>query len=197
MRTSEQIDLICAALAAAQAEFPVIEKSRNNPFFKSKYADLSDVLAGCIPVLSKHGLALLQPPSYADGRIIITSRLVHKSGQWFESELSVKPLKDDPQSLGSAITYGRRYSGEAMLGVSGSHDDDGAQASGNVKADHTPKKEYIEYYKGSDEQKKKLMESCISSGLTDTAIMGEISKELMGKPFTQLGKLINSRLTKE
>jgi len=125
MKTSEFIDKISEALSLAQGEIGTVAFNKINPHFKSRYADLSAILAACRGPLSKHGLALLQPPSFVDGRVVILTRLVHKSGQWFESDLSFRPKDDTPQSIGSTISYGKRYSASAMLAIATDEDDDG------------------------------------------------------------------------
>ena len=129
MKTSESCDKIYPALIAAQAEMENALKKSENPYFKSHYADLSEVLSVAKPALHHHGLAVLQSPSTVDGRVIITTRICHESGQWIESELSLTPLKTDPQSIGSAITYGRRYSLSSLLGIAQEDDDGNAAAT--------------------------------------------------------------------
>lgn len=130
MKTSENIDQLATALTAAQGEIVPAPKDATNPHFKSRYADLSSIWSACRSALSKHGLAVIQTPSVQDGRVRITTRLIHKSGQWIESELDLKLIQDTPQAVGSAITYGRRYSLSAMVGVVSDDDDDGNVASG-------------------------------------------------------------------
>lgn len=129
MRTSDNIELIVTALASAQAEFESVKKSKTNPAFKSKYAELADIFDAVKPALTKYGLAIVQAPSFADGRITVTTRLFHKSGQWLETSLSLRPAADDAQKIGSAITYARRYSLSSLLGIAADEDDDGNAAS--------------------------------------------------------------------
>jgi hypothetical protein len=125
VQTSEQVAELYAALIDAQAEFSAVEKAADNPFFKSKYADLPAIMREVGPVLAKHGLGITQPPD--DGALV--TRLVHKSGQWQESRLELQPVKADPQAMGSAITYLRRYMLCAVLNVVTEVDDDGDKAS--------------------------------------------------------------------
>jgi len=129
---SENINELATALAKAQSEIKHAEKSSNNPFFKSKYAALPDVFDAARPYLAKNGLSVTQATDYdADGVFIIT-QLIHSSGQWMRSFYPVKPVKNDPQGLGSALTYARRYSYSSLVGVvSTDDDDDGNAASGN------------------------------------------------------------------
>jgi hypothetical protein len=142
---SEQINELAAALAKAQGEFGVARKSADNPFFKSKYADLAEVVSACRAQLSKHGLAVIQQVLRDEAGVFLRSTLAHSSGQWIASEYAVRPMRvvkdregrateveaNDPQSVGSALTYARRYSWAALTGVvTDSEDDDGNAASG-------------------------------------------------------------------
>lgn len=114
-----------AALSAAQAEMGhAVAKDRTNPHFKSAYATLGAVLEVAMPVLSKHGFALLQ---YREGDNLITE-LGHKSGQCVRTSYPLEPVKKDPQGWGSAMTYARRYQAMALLGLA-PEDDDGNEAS--------------------------------------------------------------------
>lgn len=146
VETSSEIGELAAALAVAQGEIKGAIKDAENPYFKSSYADLASVWDACRSALSKNGLAVVQTTTDCEfGKIRLVTRLIHKSGQWIKSALLLKPMKDDPQALGSAITYGRRYSLAAMVGVA-PEDDDGNAASG--------KKSELEEYKA--EQKRKF-----------------------------------------
>lgn len=128
MKTSENIDQIAAALALAQGEF--LEASKDGESHHGKHATLTSIWKAVRVPLSKNGLAVIQAPYLLDGRVHIITQLTHKSGQWIETELSIKPARDDAQQIGSAITYGRRYSLAPMLGIVTDEDDDGNAASG-------------------------------------------------------------------
>jgi hypothetical protein len=129
MRTSENIGDLAAALALAQGEMKHAVNAAENPFFKSKYADLASVTDACRPALSKHGLSVTHVADSTEGvSVNVTARLMHKSGQWIEATLVLKPGKSDPQAIGSAITYARRYTLAALVGVA-TEDDDGNKAS--------------------------------------------------------------------
>ena len=130
MNKSESIKELATALAKFQEEVTNPKNTADNPFFKSKYAPLNDVLTLVRPILSKNGLSLLQSPSVGGERIIITSMLMHSSGEWIELDpLMLKADKVTAQGAGSAITYGRRYAVSAILGISSEDDDDGNGAS--------------------------------------------------------------------
>ena len=117
-------------MAAFQSECPVIKKTKTAKAgsFSYTYADLADVLAAVKPVLSKHGLALLQHVGGSDGQISVTTVLLHTGGHREESTVSIQaPM--DLQKLGGALSYLKRYSVSAALAVSCEDDDDGAYAS--------------------------------------------------------------------
>jgi NAD-specific glutamate dehydrogenase len=122
------------ALAKAQGDIESAQKDSANPFFKSKYADLASVWDACRAPLAKNGLAVIQFPR-ADGNVVtVETRLVHSSGQWIEGELTAVAKDDGPQSIGSIVTYLRRYSLQSIVGVA-PEDDDGNAAQGQ---DHRP-----------------------------------------------------------
>ncbi len=134
MRTSESIKNISKAMAQFQAEVKNPANTANNPFFKSKYAPLNDVLNLVRPILTKHGLSVLQSPSGDGEHIAVTTLITHESGEWIESDpLTLKADKATAQGAGSAVTYARRYALSAMLGISSEDDDDGNYASGTDK----------------------------------------------------------------
>lgn len=134
----ENCNELFAALSLAQVEFLPIKKSRENPYFKSKYADLSEIREATTPSLSKHGLSIIQIIEQDSEYAIVKTILCHKSGQSICSTIKIKPTKQDPQGFGSAITYCRRYGLGAILGVASEDDDDGNAASeqNNVNDNH-------------------------------------------------------------
>ena len=135
MRHSETINELAEALAKAQGKIEAAIRGKENTFYKSSYADLSAVMAACRQPLSENGLAVVQATEYEGPEFWITTMLVHKSGQWFTSRYPIRPVKNDPQGLGSAQTYARRYALMAMVGIVADDDDDGnaASAKGNGK----------------------------------------------------------------
>jgi hypothetical protein len=141
MQKSESVKNIAKALAQFQAEVKNPANTADNPFYKSKYAPLSDVLNGSRPILSKYGLSILQSPSCEGDSITLTTLIMHESGEWIESDpLTLKMDKATAQGAGSAITYARRYALSAMLGVSSEDDDDGNHASGTYGKQEEAKK---------------------------------------------------------
>jgi len=129
MNKSESIKELATALAKAQGELSNASKSSANPFFKSKYADLAEVLNTVKPVFSPLGLSVTQMPSFTDGVVSVETVLMHSSGEWMSSIISAPVGKQDAQGVGSAITYCRRYSLAAVAGIA-QEDDDGESAVG-------------------------------------------------------------------
>jgi hypothetical protein len=138
IQTSENIDKLAPALAKAQAEAKIANKSSTNPFLKNKFASLSDCMEATRPSLKANGLALIQGGYIQGENVYVTlTRFLHTSGQWLETASPMYIGKTDPQSMGSLITYARRYSlTQAFWIDSGELDDDGNLASntGSVKA---------------------------------------------------------------
>lgn len=129
MSKSEQIDQLAIALAAAQGEMRPAMKDADNPYFKSKYADLASVWEACRAPLAKNGLSVSQLTAVIDGVLFLETLLMHKSGQWVSGLYPIRAENEKPQTLGSAITYARRYALSSCVGVS-TDDDDGNKASG-------------------------------------------------------------------
>lgn len=127
MRTSESIDQLATALAAAQAEMKNAYTNASNPHFKSKYADLAKVRDTVTPALTKNGIAVVQGTDILDTGIHVVTRLVHKSGQWIESRWPI--AFDKPQAMGSAYTYAKRYSLAAICNIAADEDDDANAAN--------------------------------------------------------------------
>lgn len=137
MEKSETITNIAKALVAFHKEVPAIKKMADNPFFRSKYADLSDILETVEPILCKAGLTFAQFPSGQNELITI---LMHESGEFIQASYTMVPAKNDPQGLGSAITYQKRYALAAVLGLKlAEEDDDGNAASGKSRQTPTPR----------------------------------------------------------
>lgn len=120
---------LAKAFVAAQKATESIKKAATNPAFKSKYADLAHVVEGVIPALNDAGVGVMQFPSYDGEMVGVTTTLIHETGSSVSATLNLRPSKADPQGIGSAITYARRYS---LLAITGSapEDDDGNAASG-------------------------------------------------------------------
>lgn len=124
MNKSETIGKLAEALAKAQGMMEGAKKDSTNPFFKSKYSDLASVWEACRKPLSENGLSVSQIVNTADdGSPIIVTLLMHTSGEWLSGELVMHITKIDPQTIGSATTYGRRYALAAIVGIAPEDDD--------------------------------------------------------------------------
>jgi hypothetical protein len=128
MKKSESIKQLATALAVFHIKVDVIKKDAKNPFFKSTYASLSNILDAIKIPLAESDLSFSQHPMGENG---LSTILMHKSGEWIGSHFTMKPVKNDPQGIGSCLTYMRRYALAAILGLNIDDDDDGNSASGN------------------------------------------------------------------
>ncbi len=164
MKQSESISNLAEALIALQAELPVIPFDSVNPHYKSDYASLKAILGIVRPLLVKHNLAIIQLPSSPNPPLLevstitaavpnapsastafalagLSTRLVHASGEWLEDEIHI-PVEADQrrvaQIAGSTITYMRRYSISALLGIITDEDTDGEPAPVNGKSEPKP-----------------------------------------------------------
>lgn len=142
MQMSTTIGNLATALSLAQGEMGAAHKDANNPFFRSKYADLTSVMDAVKGPFCKNGLSFTQLPGYAGDKLVLTTVLLHKSGEWISSDTPILAAKADAQAMGSAITYARRYALQSIAGVT-ADDDDGNAASGQkmtVKGEPAKKK---------------------------------------------------------
>lgn len=119
-----------AALAKAQGEIENASKNAANPHFKSKYADLAEVLNTIRPTFATNGLSMIQSPGYDGSIASVTTVLAHSSGGYITGTASCVPAKADAQGIGSATTYLRRYGAAAVAGIA-QEDDDGNAAAHN------------------------------------------------------------------
>ena len=127
MNRSENVKELVTALSSFQGQLTAVKKDAINPFFKSRYATLDTIWDTIRKPLAENGLSISQTmdilgiePPFS----VLETTLYHTSGEWINGRLILNPVKDDPQGLGSAITYARRYSLCAMLGVVADEDDD-------------------------------------------------------------------------
>ena len=127
MQKSESIAALAAALAKAQGEMENASKNSQNPHFRSKYADLAEIINTVRPVLSKYGLSVTQFPSFDGTLAHVETIIAHESGEWMSGTTSSPVQKSDPQGIGSATTYLRRYSLAAVCNLA--QEDDDANAS--------------------------------------------------------------------
>jgi len=170
MQSSDEINEIATALAKAQGEFPKIAKNKiadlkgiskrtgKEYSMKYSYADIADVLAALLPVLSKHNIALIQPTEIDDRGMTIHTRIVHSSGQWMGSVYPVCAINGDHQIMGSAITYARRYAACSLIGVAADDDLDGEDTKDDVRAKGNGRDDAVITIKQIDDLRAKIVE---------------------------------------
>jgi hypothetical protein len=130
---SENIGELAKALASAQGEMNAAAKDATNPHFKTRYADLASIMDACRAPLTRHGLSVTQLPGRGeDGAVTLTTVLMHASGQHIGSTVGARPAQENPQVVGSILTYLRRYALASVVGVV-SDDDDGEAASQHAR----------------------------------------------------------------
>jgi hypothetical protein len=129
---SESIAAVTKALLAAKAKFKPAVKDAENPHFGSSFLSLRGVLGAVADALAGEKLLLAQQTDVEmtpTGPVpLLVTRVIHESGEWLSSRYLLRPVKADPQSDGSALTYARRYAAMALLGIA-AEDDDGNAAS--------------------------------------------------------------------
>lgn len=129
MKQSESLKNLAAAMSKFQGQLESASKSKANPFFKSKYADIAEIWDTIKKPLADNGLSVVQLPSTnVNGEPTLVTTLLHESGEYMSAETPLIMLKKDPQAMGSAMTYFRRYALAACLGVV-QDDDDGNAAT--------------------------------------------------------------------
>lgn len=157
---SESIVNLAKALVTFNTEVKIIEKDAKNPHFKNDYATLDTIINEVRPLLAKHGLVIMQFPGGDGEHYTLRTMLIHESGEWIESEpLTMKPVKNDPQGIGSCTTYARRYSLSAMLSLNTGEDDDGNHATQPQEQRNTQQKDNgsVNINKPVDEPKAKVL----------------------------------------
>ena len=117
------------ALAKAQSSMLVAENTSANPHFKHKYADLTELVKASRPALTQNGLSVIQRVVYTEGQAYLESILCHASGQSISSSIAITPQKNEIQSMGSYLSYLRRYSYSALVGVVTQDEEDDGEAA--------------------------------------------------------------------
>jgi len=163
MKTSEKTEKISKAIMEFHKVVGDIKKSAVNPFFKSKYAPLGEILKAIKPSLEKSGISFVQFPT---GNYGLTTRVMFED-EWMEDTFYIDPSKKDPQGAGSSITYQRRYALSAIFGLNDRDDDDANEASNihkqkttansNKKITEAQKKTLYEYVDKKYEGQKDLI----------------------------------------
>ena len=205
MNKSDEINEIVKALAKVQSEIQNPKKDANNPFFKSKYSTLDNVIDAYKDLCSKNDLIVLENPvSKVDenGKVLvgIEVQIMHASGQFLSFDpYLLSPVKNDPQGIGSGVTYARRYTLSSVFNIASEEDDDGNSASQNNKGQYQKptkfkpatqaeignlKKEIIAFSKLMTEQGKNVKQEQVEQTLniTDYAkLNSEDVKEAVNK----------------
>ena len=138
---SDHINEIATALAKCQGEMGPAIKDSINPHFKSKFATLYSIWEACRDPLSKNGLSVVQTMEFINEKLCLTTKLMHSSGQWICSTTPVISARNDAQGIGSALSYFKRYSLSALLGIcTADEDDDGNGAMPHQSDKSSPAK---------------------------------------------------------
>ena len=177
MDKSESIKEIAKALHLAQSEMRGAKKAMDNPFFKSKYADLSEVIDVLREPLKKNGLSFSQFPISSEGMCGVETVLMHSSGEWLSQTLLLACSKQDPQGYGSAITYARRYALQSIFGIP-SEDDDANYATGNSYKRTEPKRTVP-----NNTESPKVLEGAPKPSFDFESILCECGKEIPGGKY--------------
>jgi hypothetical protein len=205
---SAGIGKLIEALAKARKAFLPIIKAETNPFFKSKYADLSACIDATKDGLSANGLAVLQPPVFdrKTGTVEVVTLLAHSSGEWIKSILDMPVSKSDAQGVGSAITYGRRYSYSGVLNVASEQDDDGNAAVSKYFLERKKEESNEEFDQRTEGQQcivpfqiTAIDEACKRTGKTEAEILAYLGlighkriEHLLKSEFQEFLKWANS-----
>ena len=129
MKRSDTITELAKSLKELQKQLKPVKKDKQNPFFKSNYADLESVVENSRQVLYDNGFSVTQLISHSGTDSLLETVLLHESGEWISSEMKLYMTKNDPQAQGSAITYARRYALMAIIGMVAEGEDDDAEVA--------------------------------------------------------------------
>lgn len=167
MKTSEQIDKIAPAFLLAQKAIKFAVKDAQNPHLKNRYADLPSVIDAVKQALNDSGIAIIQTAGdLIEGKMVLSTVLMHESGQWFRSDTTMPLTKQDAQGYGSAVTYARRYALSAMTGLY--QDDDDGERQNNAKEIEQQLERNSDVYKEAVEELLKLYNGSKSQGAVQT-----------------------------
>ena len=173
VKFSPSIAKLSTALAVAQGQMEAAKRDSNNPYFKSTYADLASAWEAVRKPLSDNELSVIQLPQSEGSTVKVVSVLAHSSGEWVSSELQIEAKDSGAQSVGSAITYARRYSLMAICGIAPDDDD------GNASTHTSPAKKTLERKQPIRDQSRK--EESDTAREIETHFTGEPDGEVIGK----------------
>lgn len=186
---SETIGKLAEALSKAQSTIQEAKEDSKNPFFKSNYADLTSVWRACKQSLTANGLSVVQTTDFQDDKLMVLTTLLHSSGEWMKGRMPLYLAKQDPQSMGSAITYARRYALAAIVGVcKEGEDDDGETAQ--VRKENVNDEQVKQLIKliGTDQEAKDIILKRFSA-----KALNEILKDSYATVLTWLEKRAKER----
>jgi hypothetical protein len=190
MNKSESIKNFAAAMATFQGEVKNPPKSADNPFYKSKYTTLDVLIDTAKPLLKSNGLSFIQSCSGDGVNIIVTTLLMHNSGEWVESDpLTLRADKATAQGAGSAITYARRYALAAALGLASDEDDDGNQAETTANKPKQEQKKPKED-KPTDKPTTQMITELGARAMAKGISLKTKGVELTGKPSSQYWDMV-------
>lgn len=189
MNRSDTIGELAAALAQFQASVPPIKKGRTARIpgkdgkqgYSYLYADLADIMASIAEPLAANGLSVSNNVASDGGVVVVSALLMHKSGEWIQTDLLTLPSGNTPQTAGSAITYGRRYTTSAVLGLVTEEDDDGAGATHSAEATRTDDL-------ASEPQRKAIWAISKKLGITEDKLHAGIKRDTGKDHVDQLTK---------
>lgn len=177
---SNELGLLFEALSKAQGKIENALKDKKNPFFKSNYADLSSVWDACRSPLSSNGLSVIQTVEGNKEQMFLLTWLGHSSGQWMKSKLPLVVAGNtiNPQAIGSAITYARRYALSALVGICADEDDDGEKAMSRKNGKNNSTHENQDTQEENQEEIKRKLEE---RGKQIIEKIGKENKPLLNK----------------
>jgi hypothetical protein len=195
-----EINELAKAMNEFQAEIVTVGKNATNPFFKNRYADLANVMKEAQPILTKHGLSVIQLPDNLEGAPALTTIVLHTSGQSVQATVPLVLAKQDPQGLGAAITYERRYAYAAALQIVIDEDDDGNRASRQQAAPKTVQKVFpgaeVQGEPITEIQKRQFKSALTAMQIPEDEWAGYMVKNF-NKPASQMSKAEAAKALKE
>lgn len=185
---SDQLNELFTALAKAQGEIEFAAADKTNPFFKSKYADMASLMRVAREPLSKNGLSIIQRVlTNTANQMYLLTRLCHASGQWIEGKMLINPPKNDVQSIGSYMTYLKRYNWSATVGVTVGEEDKENDDDGEAAMPRNQKKEdQAKVVAFLEDKAKKPVNETTDIGFITPAQIREIDKLLFDLPDVEL-----------
>ncbi len=189
MNQSEQINELATALAKCQGEMEPAIKDSINPHFKSKFATLFSIWESCRKPLSRNGLSVVQTMDYINDRFCLTTILMHTSGQWLKSITPIISARNDAQGIGSALSYFKRYSLSAMLGICTADEDDDAEGAMPKEKSDKPMKKEVKQKEVIVVDEEQANELITLSDQCDPEYMKKLNSYLKEQGISSLSKL--------